>query len=359
MAQFPGSKVLNLDKIDPRDLGFNPPLFDPENVAEVLAQEYGIEGELSALVGERDQNFRLDAADGRKFVVKIAGPDENPDVIDFQLQALLYLKKNAPQVPAPRIFRGKTDRCIHHIIDDKGVKHAVRVLTYLDGIPYGEGIFPGAKTLQEIGAFQGSVVNALSGFDHKASKFFMPWNLSNGIAVSKSLWALTTDEVRNLGEPLIGRLRHEVLPKLNSGPSQIIHNDAHSYNLLRPNASSWEIVGLIDFGDMVYAPVINDLAVMATSFHRLDREDLDTVENLLIGFHRVHPLLRSQVSLLWDAITLRTLIMILLSEAKLNMSSDHDPDIIEERMHGIEKLQIIRSLDHTKVVNRLCAACEF
>ena len=98
---------------------------------------------------------------------------------------------------------------------------------------------------------------------------------------------------------------------------------------------------------------------MATSFHRLDREDLDTVENLLIGFHSAHPLEKSQVSLLWDAITLRSLIMILLSDAKLGMSSDHDPDIVEERMDGIAMLQIIRSLDHAKVVDRLCAACDF
>ncbi len=187
----------------------------------------------------------------------------------------------------------------------------------------------------------------------------MPWNLSNGIAVSKDLWAGAADDVKTLAAPLLDRLRHEVLPTLNAGPSQIIHNDAHPDNLLRSDAISPDVIGLIDFGDMVYAPVINDLAVMATTFHRLDREDLDTVKNLLIGFHHAHPLSDAEVSVLWDAMILRLLITILLSDIKLKLNTDQDPDVIEERRAGHAKLQVICSLDHKSVVDRLRAACGF
>jgi len=350
---------MNMDVIAPQDLRFNPPTFDAKDIAKIVDRDYGLCGEWTPLEGERDQNFRLSTQDGRKFVVKVAGPDAAPEVVDFQLQALLYLERNAPQIPVPRIFRTRSGDGLSEIVDGKGVRHDLRIVTYLDGIPHGEGIFPDAQTLQKIGAFQGEVVNALAGFEHKASKHFMPWNLSNGIAVSRSLWAGTTDEVRKLGNPLLDRLRNEVLPQLNSTPSQVIHNDAHPYNLLRPDVSSPEVVGLIDFGDMVYAPVINDLAVMATTFHRPDREDLATVENLLIGFHRVHPLSDAEVSLLWDAITLRVLITILRSDAKLNMATEPDPDVIEERENGYGKLKIICSLDHRTVVELLRAACGY
>jgi hypothetical protein len=53
---------------------------------------------------------------------------------------------------------------------------------------------------------------------------------------------------------------------------------------LRSDAVSQDVVGLIDFGDMVYAPIINDLAVTATTFHRPDKEDLDTVEICSLDF---------------------------------------------------------------------------
>jgi hydroxylysine kinase len=198
-------------------------------------------------------------------------------------------------------------------------------------------------------------VDALVGFEHKASGHFMPWNLSNGIAVSESLWEISTDDVRSLAAPLLPRLRHEVLPKLNACPSQVIHNDAHPYNLLRADTVSQDVAGLIDFGDLVHAPVINDLAVSATSFHRPGIEDLDTVENLLIGFHRSHPLSSEEVSLLWDAMTLRVLITILLSDIKLNII--HDREVVDERMEACAMLETICRLDHRSVVNRLMAVC--
>jgi len=222
----------------PQDMRFNPPAFEAATVAEKVADEYGLSGEWAPLVGERDQNFRLSAEDGRKFVVKIAGPDEDPDLADFQVRALLFLEKGSPQIPVPRIIRTKTGRCLNELVNERGVKHVFRVVTYLDGIPYGEGTFPDAENLQKIGTFQAQ-------------------------AVSAHLWAEAAADARKLAAPLLHRLRQEVLSELNAGPSQIIHNDAHPYNLLRENAASQDVIGLIDFGDMVHTPVINELAVTA------------------------------------------------------------------------------------------------
>ena len=66
---------------------------------------------------------------------------------------------------------------------------------------------------------------ALKGFDHKASRHFTPWNLSNGIAVSRDLWLDATEDIKSLAAPMQDRLRSEVLPTLNGCPSQVIHND--------------------------------------------------------------------------------------------------------------------------------------
>lgn len=350
---------MGMEKITARDMRFNPPDFDQADIAARVFDEYGLQGELAPLIGERDQNFLLKAEDGRKFVVKIAGPDEEPDVADFQAQGLLYLEKKSPHIPVPRIIRTRDGRCLSNIADAEGVEHAVRVVTYLEGIPYSDGVFPDAANLQAIGAFLGEVVNALAGFEHRASRHFMPWSPSNRIAVSEEMWADVADDARALAAPLLNRLRNEVLPALNAGPSQVIHNDAHSWNLLRPDAVSQQVVGLIDFGDMTYAPVINDLAVMASSFQRRGRENIDPVKNLLIGFHRTHPLSDTEVSLLWDAITLRVLLAIQLSEVKLNADGDPDPDVIDERKESCSMLEFICSLDHGCVVNEMRTACGY
>ena len=338
---------------------FNPPDFDQTVIAARVLDEYGLQGDWAPLIGERDQNFLLQADDDRKYVVKIAGPDEEPDVTDFQVQGLLYLERKSPHIPVPRIIRTGNGRSLSSITDEEGVKHAVRVVTYLEGIPYSEGVFPDAGNLQEIGAFQGEVVNALAGFEHGASRHFMPWSPANRIAVSKEMWAATVDDAGALAAPLLDRLRNEVLPALNAGPSQVIHNDAHAWNLLRPDPVSQEVVGLIDFGDMTYAPVINDLAVTASSFQRRGRENLDPVKNLLAGFHRTHPLSEGEVSLLWDAITLRVLLTIQLCEVKINADGEPDPDVFEERKESCSLLEFICGLDHEKVMNELRSVCGY
>jgi len=350
---------MGMENITPRDMRFNPPDFDQGAIAARVFEEYGLQGRWSPLSGERDQNFLLQADGGRKFVIKIAGPDEDPDLADFQVQGLLHLEKRSPHIPVPRIIRTRDDRCLSNITGADGIEHAVRVVTWLEGIPYDDGVFPDAAGLQKIGSFVAEVVNALAGFEHRASRYFMPWSLSNRIAVSKEIWASTTGKAATLALPLLDRLHNEALPSLFSAPSQVIHNDAHCWNLLRPDAVSQEVVGLIDFGDMTYAPVINDLAVTASTFRRSGNEQLDDVKNLLIGFHRVHPLSDGEVSMLWDALTLRTLLAIRLFEVKLNTGREPDPGIVEDIEEACSMLEFICSLDHDHAVNELRAACGY
>jgi hydroxylysine kinase len=350
---------MDIDSITPEDMRFNPPSFDAAEVDGIIATQYGLKGEWSSLVGERDQNFRLLAESGERYVVKIAGQDEEPDITDFQVAALLHLEKGSPEIPVPRVVRTKSDDCLSAISDAAGVRYAVRVVTYLDGIPYGEGSSPDAEHLQRIGRFMGQTVNALKGFDHKASRHFMPWNLSNGIAVSRDLWTRANKDISAVAAPLLERLRDEVLPGLNACPSQVIHNDGHPYNLLRADPVSQAVVGLIDFGDMVYAPIINELAVTATTFQRRSIEDLGAVENLLVGFHGAHPLSDTEVSLLWDAITLRLLITVLLSDVKLTLGTDQDSEVFQDRTEALEMLAGFGKLDRRSTVKKLRSLCGY
>lgn len=350
---------MDIDSITPQDMRFNPPSFDALQIAQRVSSEYGLEGEWDSLVGERDQNFRLQAVTGENYVVKIAGQDEDPDITDFQVAALLHLEKGSPGIPVPRIVRARSGGCLSEISDARGITHAIRVVTYLDGIPYGEGGSPDAEHLQKIGRFMGEMVNALQGFEHRASRHFMPWNLSNGIAVSRDLWTDADEDISALAAPLLERLRNEVLPGLNTCPSQVIHNDGHPYNLLRADADSQEVVGLIDFGDMVYAPIVNELAVTATTFQRRSMKDLSAIENLLVGFHGVHPLSDAEVSLLWDAITLRLLITVLLSDVKLKLGTDHDSEVFQDRTEAYEMLQSFGELDRRSTIQNFRSLCGY
>ncbi len=351
-----------IDQITANDMRFNPPKFEEDVIAAKVLTDYGIEGLYKKLDGERDQNFYLKTVAGEEYVVKITGPDEETDVTDFQVQAMLYLEKAAPSLPVPRLFKTKDGLNISSITDDQGVMHALRLVTYLPGIPYGDGKFPGADDLFAIGVFQGTMCKALEGFSHRASKHFMPWNLSNGIAVQEGLWRDAEDDAREVGLQLVERLKGEVLPALNALPSHVIHNDAHPYNLLRADEDSYGITGIIDFGDMVYAPVVNDLAVMATTFQRRNILDIGITINLLKGFHSICPLSDAEVTLLWDAIMLRLIITILLTDIKLKLVSEVDEnkdELITDRTEAINMLRYLNGMDRIAAVNSFRAACGY
>lgn len=59
------------------------------------------------------------------------------------------------------------------------------------------------------------------------------------------------------------RLQAVLQPAMLNIRPQVIHNDAHTGNVLTNDLG--QITGVIDFGDSVCAPIIQDLAVSATS----------------------------------------------------------------------------------------------
>lgn len=65
------------------------PSFSEVDAIECLREHYGLDAAVSALVSERDQNFRVRSSDGAEYVFKIANAAEPAQVTDFQVQARL------------------------------------------------------------------------------------------------------------------------------------------------------------------------------------------------------------------------------------------------------------------------------
>ena len=53
------------------DLNFNPPSFPAGQLRNCAREHSGLEGELTPLDGERDQNHRLTTAEGANYVLKV------------------------------------------------------------------------------------------------------------------------------------------------------------------------------------------------------------------------------------------------------------------------------------------------
>src|SRR5262245_19788431 len=59
--------------------------------ADLLYYGFKVDGRLSPLATEKDDTFRVDASDGRRYVLKIANPSEDPLEIDLEIELLLHV----------------------------------------------------------------------------------------------------------------------------------------------------------------------------------------------------------------------------------------------------------------------------
>ena len=294
------------------DLRFTPPSLSEADLLIHVRASHGLRGELQALSGERDQNFRLIDEEGDQWLLKVASPLEPPALVDFQIEALRHIEREAPLLPVPRMRPDlKGDFCSVLQAPD-GQEYRVRLLSFIPGTPLSQLDAIDEPTVRAVGAMQARLCKALSGFRHPAEGLFMPWDTMNGLVTSSQLRSYIPDHLLKDCEPALEFLQAEALPALATLPSQVIHNDGHSGNVLYDASRPGEVVGIIDFGDMVHRPVIVDLAVSLVSLCEHGNSIIAAARNLLAGFQSELALPQAQLELLYDALLARSLLTVQL-----------------------------------------------
>jgi Ser/Thr protein kinase RdoA (MazF antagonist) len=335
------------------DLRFNSPSLDEQVLRRAAKDLFGIDGEFLPLVGERDQNTLVTTAEGEKYVLKVSGALEDPLITELQTRALLHIEQAAPDLPVPRIVRNRSGLPSDLLIGAGDQRHVVRLLTYLPGITFDDASAIAGEDLRAIGAFQGRVCLALASFQHPVARHFTPWDVSNGLLASDELWAYAAEDTLEIAEAARMHLAKDVLPAMTRLRTQIIHGDAHTGNLLRPSATSHCVIGLIDFGDMVEAPLAVDLAVVAAGFSNVNDDLLSTAVSLTRGFNEVVPLSSDEVGQLYDLILARHVLSALLFDFQIATGSGATEDVLQERPSGLLALRQWLQLDASELIARL------
>ena len=334
------------------DLHFDPPRL-PDHQLESLALDlYGISGTFERLPGERDQNARIHAPDGREFVLKVSGVNEDPAVVDLQVQALLHIEAVDKGLAVPRIVRGRDGGAVYRARGCSG-EHAVRVLGWLPGIRYQDGPPPSLAAVHGIGRFQARLCRALEAFSHPAAAHFMPWDIGNGLVFRPQMQSMLSPEVRKLVAPALRRLQHEIYPRLADLRAQVIHQDAHGGNLLRASRECEEMAGVIDFGDMIHGPLIFELAVSGVDVVEREGAPDTGLCALVEGFHSILPLQTEETDLLADLILARLVLTLALFEFRHRYMENPPAFVIADQPAIIRNLRKLTGLDHEALKRQL------
>lgn len=278
---------------------------EAERLAEAL---FGVRGSARALSGERDQNFHLRVADGPGYVFKIHPPAEDPLVVDFQIRALQHLAEVDPGLVVPRVILSPDGQSSVPVELISGRPQQARLLSYLPGVPIGAHRPLREAQLRSLGQTLGRLDRALRGFFHPAGGYALLWDASQCPQLRPLLEHIPDEALRALVAAGMDRVEAELIPALRRLRAQPIHNDANSNNVLLDPDALDRVAGVLDFGDMVHRPRIQELAVAASYHLGPDEDPMAPITALVAGYHAVDPLEADELAALRDLIVARLMV---------------------------------------------------
>ena len=316
------------------------PRFSIVDAQKLVGDLFGIQAELKPLPSERDQNFLLRTETGEAFVLKVANASEDLALLDAQNQVMAHLAQHG--VTCPQVIHTINGNAIEEIQSSAGNSHYVRLMSFLEGLPYGNVKRHSLELFHNLGEYLGKVDRALSSFKHLALQRDFHWDLAKASEIVEQYRPLITDPELGIWsyqliqtytqytQPLLPKLRHSV-----------IHNDANNFNVIVGHGDddlynrNQQLVGLIDFGDLISSYTVAELAI-AIAYAVLEKPDpLSVATQLVIGYHQEYPLTEAEIAALFGLVGMRLAVSICL--AALQTSQRPDDDYLSISQESIRK----------------------
>lgn len=288
--------------------------------AEALAlSHFGIEGSATELGGERTQNFRIRATNGSVFTLKVSDPHEDAAVVRLENAALIHLQRTAPEISVPRVVSALDGQDVTPL--GTGDARYLRLLTYLAGSPLSTIGTQSSALRHAIGHAVAALDDALRSFEHPFSRQRdLIWDVKN-IGRLTPFLSLIDAERRPLAEDMLRRFETAAGPFMDQLPAQAVHSDMNGQNILVDENDSERLAGFLDFGDIVHAPRMVDLAGAALLQLDGTPNDLDAAVDVARAYHQASPLGELEIGLLPEFMIARCVINVVVTE----VLADRDP----------------------------------
>jgi 4-aminobutyrate aminotransferase-like enzyme/Ser/Thr protein kinase RdoA (MazF antagonist) len=332
--------------------------FSKTDAVRVARAVWGIEAEAEPLPGELDRNFLLTMAAGERFVLKVSPAGADVEPFECQVRVLEFLAASPVAHLVPGIIPTADGHGMHPLVEGDEEPRWMRLVSHLDGTPLAGCRERPPELLQEIGRTLAKLDLILAGFDHPGARRTLPWDIEGTAELEVSAKYIPEAPQREMVQEQLQRFRKHVRPRLAGLPHGVIHNDANDHNLLVRNVAGGrpELVGLVDFGDMLHSITIAELAI-ACAYLMLDEEDpLTSAAHVVTGYHSARPLVGPEQELLFDLILARLCASVLISARNRHEEPDNEYLQISaqpvwrllERMNGIDPRRA------TRVIKDVC-----
>jgi hydroxylysine kinase len=290
--------------VEADSLSVPPPVFSEDEAAALAKRHFGIIGTASKLTSERDANFRIRTTGGLSYVLKLSNPAEERLVTNLQTEALRHVALKDPALPVQRVFQNASGTYEEILPDAAGQPLVLRLFSYLEGEPLHQAPRSAAQR-RDLGSNLARLTRALADFSHAATHHDLQWDIKHASRLWQLLPHVEAGAKRQLVERILRNFDDFVVPVMERLRTQFVHNDLNPHNVLVDSQDPATVSGILDFGDMVFTPLVNDLAVASAYQLSLDGDPLVEASDLIAAYHRVLPLQEIEVDLLYDLIGAR------------------------------------------------------
>jgi Ser/Thr protein kinase RdoA (MazF antagonist) len=336
-----------------RPLGVPAPDFSPDECLQIASGAFGIQA-VAVLPfpfgAECDQLFRVTAAHGAEFTMRISNSAQDPEVLEFQNLAIEYAGARDPTLPIPRLVRSRDGQGVY-FHKTAGQSYGIRILTYLPGRPI-LGFMTTAGLRKNIGMALARFDVAMRGFSHPKANPDMIWDIRNAGQVGKLDFDIADPRKRGVLDAAFARFERNAAPALAGLRTQVIHNDLNPKNVLIDECQTDRVTGIIDFGDMIDGPLVFDPAV-AISKLILDLVDMQQLErtdavafscDVLAGYCSVLPLQANEIAHLLDLIIVRLAMRVAIRGWRTKRNGERlDPAIVDSGAAALSYLLALPS----------------
>jgi 4-aminobutyrate aminotransferase-like enzyme/Ser/Thr protein kinase RdoA (MazF antagonist) len=338
--------------LDP--LAIAPPAFDDAVVRHILQDNFGPVSSLTALAAERDQNFLVDGADGRRILFKISNLADDRSVLEMQTAALRHIEQVDPGLPVMRVLPSLAGEPWVEVSGPDGRAHLARLFTFLPG-----RATPGAalttQAIRSFGQTTARLGRALRGFFHPAADYEILWDLTNAPKLRPLLSHISNATRRDQVERVLDRFESRVGPVLPGLRAQVIHADMTLDNVLLDD--DLRVSGIVDFGDMTHAPLVCDLAVAIADVLHSRADAADAAEAMISGYVSVTPLEDDEAGLLADLVATRLATAVTVIAWRRGLYPDHAEYSMSGEPGSLTLLDIIEATGIDTVARRFREAC--
>lgn len=277
-----------------------------EELKSLLQHEFGFENpKIEKLNGYFNINY-LVSDPHTSFILKTYQFDQELfDTLEAETQVLCHLQTlSKDNYPRPISFANGEFLQVFNI---DGKNTIGRLLSFLDGSFLGDT--PASPSLfASMGRFMGELDRNLEGFSNYVLKArTLDWDIQHLNLNKKLITDIPHPSDQNLVRYFFLQFEEHVTPVLPELRRQIIHGDANEWNVLTENGS---VTGIIDFGDVCYSPLINEVAIVLCYLIYDKENPLEWTPDFLKAYHQTNPLQEKEIEILYYLIAARLCISV-------------------------------------------------